>query len=64
MDEGKTNNIFITGHYKKYSYMLINLKMVTPADLKNLLTDAWRNKAPKRLIKDFDLDKSNRVFKN
>jgi hypothetical protein len=53
---------FITDHYKKYSYMLINLKLVTPADLKKLLTDAWRNKAPKRLIKDFDLDQSNPVF--
>ena len=55
---------FITDHYKNYSYMLINLKMVTPADLKKLLTEAWRNRAPKRLIIDFDINKSNRGFKN
>ena len=53
---------FITDHYKNYSYMLINLKMVTPADLKKLLTEAWRNRAPKRLIKDFDINKSNKDF--
>ena len=38
--------------------MLINLEIVAPADLKNLLTEAWRNRAPKRLIKEFDLNKN------
>jgi hypothetical protein len=49
---------FITDHYKNYSYMLINLEIVIPADLKKLLTCAWHNRAPKRLIKEFDLNKA------
>jgi hypothetical protein len=53
----KPNIFFITDHYKNYSSMLINLKIVMPADLKKLLTQAWRNRAPKRLIKEFDLSK-------
>jgi hypothetical protein len=48
----KPRTFFITDHYKNYSYMLINLKMVTSADLKKLLTRAWYNRAPKRLIKE------------
>jgi len=56
--KAKPGTFFITDHYKNYSYMLINLEIVAPADLKNLLTEAWRNRAPKRLIKEFDLNKN------
>ncbi|MEP6952036.1 MAG: MmcQ/YjbR family DNA-binding protein [Ginsengibacter sp.] len=54
----KPKTFFITDHYKSYSYMLINLKTVVPADLKELLTRGWYNRAPKRLIKEFDLNKT------
>ena len=53
----KPATFFITDHYKNYSYMLINLKIVTPSDLRKLLTEAWRNRAPKRLTKEFDFNK-------
>jgi hypothetical protein len=46
---------FITDHYKNYSYMLINLKIVIQADLKKLLTGAWHTRASKQLIREFDL---------
>lgn len=45
---------FITDHYRNYDCMLINLKAVSPDDLKELLFTAWRNRASKRLIKDYD----------
>jgi hypothetical protein len=51
----KPATFFITDHYKNYSYMLINLKIVTSGDLKKLLTEAWVNRAPKRLIKEASL---------
>ena len=56
--KAKPGTFFITDHYKNYSYMLINLEIVTPADLKKLLIEAWRNRAPKRLIKQLDLNKN------
>lgn len=48
----KPGTFFITDHYKNYSYMLINLENVAPADLKKLLSEAWRNRVSKRLIKE------------
>lgn len=41
---------FITPHYVKYKYMLVNLDGVEPTDLRNLLIEAWRVRAPKKLI--------------
>ncbi len=45
---------FITDHYINYDYVLVNLQTVSPDDLKQLLLIAWRNKATKKLIKEFD----------
>ena len=56
--KAKPGTFFITNHYKNYSYMLIKLEIVTSADLKKLLTEAWRNRATKGLIKEFDLYKN------
>lgn len=41
---------FITPHYLNYQYMLVNLDRVEPADLKELLLTAWKNRAPKKLL--------------
>ena len=34
--------------------MLINLERVDPEELRELLIESWRRKAPKRLLKAFD----------
>ena len=44
---------FITDHYLNYDYMLIALKIVSPEDLNKLLETAWRNRASKRLLKEY-----------
>jgi hypothetical protein len=47
---------FITDHYLKYKYMLINLDRVDPSDLKYLLLTAYKNRATKKqvsLLTDF-----------
>jgi len=43
---------FITDHYLKYKYMLINLDRVEPSDLKSLLITAYKNRATKKQISE------------
>lgn len=45
---------FITDHYQNYPWILVRLATVDPSDLADLLTDAWRLSAPKRLIEEHD----------
>ncbi len=49
------NTFFITDHYKNYSYMLIALATVGTTDLKTLITSAWRNRAGKKLLKEWEI---------
>jgi len=37
---------FITGHYKNYPMLLINLELVSKKDLETLLLASWKIKAP------------------
>ena len=48
------NTFFVTDHYLNYSYMLVRLESAKPAHLEQLLITAWRNRAPKRLLKEYD----------
>jgi hypothetical protein len=41
---------FITDHYRNYPWMLVRLSAVDRDDLRELLEDAWRLSAPKRLL--------------
>jgi hypothetical protein len=50
--DGET--FYITPHYEDYPAMLINLERVDPEELRELLIESWRRKAPKRLLKAFD----------
>lgn len=45
---------FITDHYQNYKYMLIALGLVQPPILKNLLAEAWKSRATKKLLKELD----------
>jgi hypothetical protein len=45
---------YITDHYRNYDYMLINLEKVDPEELQKLLITAWRNRATKKLIKEYE----------
>jgi hypothetical protein len=38
---------FITDHYRNYRYVLLRLKKVRRATLERLITQAWREAAPK-----------------
>lgn len=47
---------FITDHYAGHPAILVRLTRTTRAQLKDLLEDAWRERAPRRLIAELDRD--------
>jgi hypothetical protein len=51
---------FTTPHYDGHAYVLIRLAAADPAALAELIEDAWRLVAPKRLISAFDAQRPTR----
>ena len=45
---------FITDHYLNYPSLLVNLSKVKRKDLKRLLTTAWKSRANKKQLKEFE----------
>ena len=45
---------FTTPHYDGYGYILVRLAAVDLAQLRELLEDAWRISAPKRLVAAYE----------
>lgn len=42
----------VTDHYRDYPMMLIDLAAVPPDELKEILIESWRRRAPKRLLNE------------
>ncbi|MFC5261333.1 MmcQ/YjbR family DNA-binding protein [Kribbella qitaiheensis] len=61
-DEGEKQSLlaadpakfFTEPHYANYPAILVRLPAITTAELRELLTDAWRLQAPKSVITTFD----------
>jgi hypothetical protein len=47
---------FTTPHYDGYAYVLVRLERADAAALAELIEDAWRLSAPKRVIAAYDAD--------
>lgn len=45
---------YLTDHYRDYPYVLLRLTEVRRDQLPQILEDAWRLAAPKRLVAEFD----------
>jgi hypothetical protein len=45
---------FVTEHYRGYPTVLVRLARVKEGDLQDVLEEAWRRQAPKRLVKEYD----------
>ncbi len=45
---------FTTDHYHGYPTVLVRLPAADAADLRDVLEEAWRRQAPKRLVTEFD----------
>jgi hypothetical protein len=52
--QGQADAFFSTPHYDGYPYVLVRLEAVDPGELAELIEDAWRIRAPKRLVKAYD----------
>jgi hypothetical protein len=52
--QGQPEAFFSTPHYDGYPYVLIHLDAVDPAELAELVEEAWRIRAPKRLAAEHD----------
>ncbi len=52
--QGQPEAFFSTPHYDGYPAVLVRLEVVKLAELAELLEDAWRIQAPKRLIAEYD----------
>jgi hypothetical protein len=52
--KGDPDVFFITPHYEGYPAVLVRLEVVAPAMLAELIEDAWRLQAAKRVVAAFD----------
>src|SRR5207248_3717426 len=48
---------FITDHYRGYPAVLVRLSTVNAEDLRDVLEQAWRFNAPKRLVAEHDRER-------
>ena len=49
---------YITPHYQDYPAMLIDLERVDERELRELLTEPWCRKAPKRLLRAWEAEQA------
>jgi hypothetical protein len=54
--EAEPGKFFITPHYDGYPGILVRLSQVDPGEVTELITEAWRICAPKRLLAAYDKD--------
>jgi hypothetical protein len=52
--QGAPDAFFTIPHYDGYPYVLARLETVDRQELAELLEDAWRLRAPKRLVAEYD----------
>jgi hypothetical protein len=55
--QGQPEAFFSTPHYDGYPYVLVRLEVVDPQELAELLEEAWRLRAPKRLVAQYDAER-------
>ena len=52
--QGQPDAFFSTPHYDGAPYVLVRLEAVDPEELAELIEEAWRIRAPKRLVAEYD----------
>jgi hypothetical protein len=57
--QGEPGAFFTIPHYDGYPMVLVRLDAVDPAQLAELVEDAWRLRAPKRLVAEHDAHPAN-----
>lgn len=57
--QGQPAVFFSTRHYDGYPYVLVRLDVADPEELAELLEDAWRLRAPKRVVAAYDAERTS-----
>ena len=52
--QSSSKKFFTTPHYDGYATVLVNIRAVGVKELRELITDSWRNRAPKKILQQFD----------
>ncbi len=52
--EADPETFYITDHYRDHPWVLVRLAAVQPAELRELLEQAWLRRAPKKLAEDYE----------
>ena len=52
--QGQPDVFFTTPHYDGYPYVLVRLEAIDPVELGELLDEAWRVFAAKRVVRAWD----------
>ena len=52
--KSEPGKLFITPHYEGYPGILVRLSQVDPGEMTEIVTDAWRPCAPKRLLAAYE----------
>ena len=52
--QSSSKKFFTTPHYDGHATVLVNLRAVGVKELRELITDSWRCRAPKKLLQQFD----------
>ena len=52
--QGQPDAFFSTPHYDGAPYVLVRLEAVDPEELAELIEEAWRIRAPKKLVAEYD----------
>ena len=55
--QGQPEAFFSTPHYDGYPYVLVRLEAVDPVELGELLEDAWRVRAAKRVVQAWEAER-------
>ena len=56
--QGQPEVFFTTSHYDGYPYVLVRLEAADPVELGELLEEAWRLRAAKRVVKAWDAERA------
>ena len=52
--QASPETFIVTPHYQDWPMVLIDLPSVDPVELRELLIESWRRRAPKRLVAEYD----------
>jgi hypothetical protein len=55
--QGQPDVFFSTPHYDGYPYVLVRLELVDRAELAELLEEAWRVRAARRVVQAYDAER-------